>query len=212
MLLKKNNSEKMKRFLIVDDYSVVRKGLELLLKVNFGDVSIDMASSYNEALNKIESAVYDLVILDVTMNGVEDLTIVEKMITKRPRIKILVFTSHSEEKYGPFFAKAGAKGFVNKEISDEKFIKIVEHILNNELHFEIDVKNSPNNRCFAEVIDSLSDREREVFNLMVKGYGSLEISNELDLHMSTVSTYKNRLFKKLNVKNIVELIEFSKQN
>lgn len=202
----------VKRFLIVDDYSVVRKGLELLLKVNFGDVSIDMASSYNEALDKIESAVYDLVILDVTMNGVEDLTMVEKMIDKRPKIKILVFTSHSEEKYGPFFAKAGAKGFANKEISDEKFVKIIKQILDNELYFETDVKSATNNKCFAEVIDSLSDREREVFNLMVKGYGSLEISNELDLHMSTVSTYKNRLFKKLNVKNIVELIEFSKQN
>jgi DNA-binding NarL/FixJ family response regulator len=200
------------RFLIVDDYSVVRKGLELLLKLNFENANVDMASSYDEALSKIESTVYDLVVLDVTMNGVEDLAMVEKMIDKRPRIKILVFTSHHEEKYGPFFAKSGAKGFANKEISDEKFVKIAKQILDDEVYFETDVDNPMNDKCFAEIIDSLSDREREVFNLMVKGYGSLEISNELDLHMSTVSTYKNRLFKKLNVKNIVELIEFSKQS
>ena len=201
-----------KNIIIVDDYLVVRKGIELIVKESLPSCNVYCADSYEELLKVLSQVKAGMVLLDINMYGEENIGIIAEIKNIQPTSKILVFSSYDEKKYGLRYIKAGANGYLNKSCTDELLVEAITTILEKGYYYSenlrqnLEKKSSKSNK---NLIDKLSNREFEVFNLMINGYGSLEISNKLDIHMSTVSTLKNRMFQKLNIKNIVELLEFS---
>lgn len=201
-----------KSIVIVDDYLVIRKGIELILKENLPNYEVFCSETYDTLLDLLRERHIDLILLDINMYGEENLGIISQIKTLRPTSKILVFSSYDEKKYGLRYIKAGANGYLNKLCSDDLLVKSINEILVKGYYYSDALKQNLERlgaKSYKNLIDKLSNREFEVFNLMINGYGSLEISNKLDIHMSTVSTLKNRMFQKLNIKNIVELLEFS---
>jgi DNA-binding NarL/FixJ family response regulator len=192
--------------LIVDDHSIVRAGIEILLSDKVDNPFFYETDCFEKCLYFVSNYAIDLVILDINLPDGLKTMMITKIRTINPDQKILIFSAHEEDEVKIKYIKAGVNGFVSKLEDEQKFIDAVIEVLNSGNCISNDLLSRANDMSFIEIKDILSSRENEVANLMIQGYGNLEISNELSLKMSTVSTYKNRIFEKLNISNVIELV------
>ena len=205
-----------KSILLVDDHLVVRKGVELILKGAIPNATFYNSENYEETIEIVKAIKLDLILLDINIKGVENIKIMHLIKEIQNQVKILIFSSHDEKQYGVRYIQNGADGYLNKFCSEDKVIAAVNEILEKGSFLSNDIKNKfeskSNKKSNKSSIESLSNREFEIAKLLINGYGNLEISNKLDIQMSTVSTYKNRIYVKLNVNNIVSLSDLFKEN
>lgn len=199
------------KILIVDDHMVVKMGVSIILNSEIDDLDIQFTSTYSETLEKVKQFSYDLIILDINIPGGKNIEMISEIKAIVPEVKILMFSAHEEEFYALRYVSAGADGFLNKLSSEEKLIEAVRSIRELGKYLTDNLIDQLNNNLLNDEplnpFDKLSKREIEIANLLVRGDGNLEISNNLGIQMSTVSTYKNRIFEKLKINNLVELIE-----
>ncbi|MCP1301298.1 response regulator transcription factor [Chryseobacterium sp. S0630] len=196
-----------KKILIADDHHVVRIGTAMILEKNFNHLEVDFAETYGEAKQKIESEKYDLVILDIELPG----SILKSMVKEIKEISedtlILIFTSYKEN-IALQYIEEGANGFLNKQSDPENFVKVVEALFKDGNYYTPEIMSELlKGDKKRKAIENLSERELQVFNLLAKGNGNLEIANALDIEESTVGTYKRRVYQKLKITNLVELLE-----
>lgn len=196
-----------KKILIADDHHVVRIGTALILEKNFNDVEVDFAETYDEAKRKIESEKFDLLILDIELPGSILKSMVKEIKSISPETFILIFTSYKEN-IALQYIEEGANGFLNKQSDPEHFVKAVEAIFKDGYYYTSEMMNEIlKGNQKKKAIENLSERELQVFNLLAKGNGNLEIANTLNIEESTVGTYKRRVYQKLKISNLVELLE-----
>lgn len=201
--------------LLVDDHLVVRKGIEIMLKDKINNAIVHSVANYDEALDVLKLDNIQLVLLDININGVENIKIMQEIKSIRPKTKILIFSSHDEKQYGLRYIQQGADGYLDKFSSEDKIILAINQMLTKGSFYSKETETKLNDKGVKKrqtgTIDNLSNREHEVSRMLINGYGNLEIANKLNIQMSTVSTYKNRVFEKLNVNNVVALAELFKQ-
>lgn len=201
------NKTKECTVLIADDHAIVRFGLGLLLKEVNTQTKCFEATSYEQARDILAEQPVDLLILDIHMPGGDNIKSVEDFKVDFPQVKILIFSSYPEKIYAARYIKAGADGYLHKDATEDSMKKVITAVLRGELlalmHEEC--KDTLTDETYQ--MSTLSDRELDVAKLLADGLGNLEIANSLSLQMSTVSTYKKRVFDKLNVNNISELIQ-----
>lgn len=204
-----------KRILIVDDHFVVRAGTTLILESKFHDLLVDEAENYAELLEKLKLNVYDIIILDINMPGSKQVAMISEIKNIQEFANILVFSAY-EDSIALQYIKEGASGYLNKLCPESELIIAVESILETGKYYsEAILKNMMEvmvNKNFANPINKLTSNEYKIFELIVNGNGNIEISNSLNLHPSTVSTYKSRILKKLNAKTITELFNIYREN
>lgn len=202
--------------LLVDDYLVVRKGIDIVIGGNFPKAVVHNAENYAEALEIMKAVNINLVVLDIIMNGVEDVKIMKEIKKIQPNTKILIFSCHEEENYGLRYIKNGADGYLHKYCTEETIVSAFNKVLSEGFYYSESIKSKlklkKNKSLTQNPIDSLSNREFEIARMLIDGCGNLEIANKLNIQMSTVSTYKNRVFEKLDINNIVALSTFFKEN
>ncbi len=203
------------RILVADDHEIVRMGMLRIIKQLKPNAHLAEVNDYKSLYSAISKDNYDLVILDVNMpNGsFQDAVVFIKL--KQPSIKILVFSSQDEQIYAVRYLKLGADGYLNKESSSAKIDQALSAMLSTGRYLSEEVRDamisdSLNGPAKSTPIAALSNRELQIANKLVEGIPLKELSNTLNLHASTVSTYKNRLFEKLNIKSIPELVEILK--
>ncbi|MDR6404052.1 MULTISPECIES: response regulator transcription factor [Chryseobacterium] len=201
-----------KRILIADDHYVVRMGTAIIIEDHYPQIMIDHAQNFSQVLEKITENEYALVILDIEMPGSTFEHMIKEIKKIRNDIKILIFTSHKEKEAIPYLS-VGANGYLNKSCEDTKILDAIQSIFTEGyyypqvlLHDFINNKNYKPESSETRPLDLLSEREAIIYQYLVEGNGILEISNKLDLHMSTISTHKLRIFKKLQVNSIAELV------
>lgn len=210
----------MKRVLIADDHSIVRLGASIIIKEVLKTEDIVHAESYDEAKRKIQEAQYDLLILDLNMPGGNNIRMVQEILNLQPEIKILVFSSYDEQIYALRYIEAGAMGYLNKSTSMLELRDALERLKEGKKYMSDSVRDQ-----YIEILTksktevnkknpllTLSDRETDVAKQLIKGYGVVDVAKAMDLNPSTVSTYKSRIFKKLNIKNIPDLIKIFSLN
>lgn len=204
----------MKNFLLIDDHEIVRSGVKNVLQELFKPCEIYEANDEKSALNQLKAHKYDLVIMDVQMPGTDTAGLMEYIKTRYADIKVLMFSMSSENVYAKRFLKAGAMGFVSKNAGLTELKKAVELVLNNRKYISENLaeqlaaeigSEQPNNP-----FDKLSAREFEIANLLITGKSGSQISELLSINSSTVGTHKARLFEKLGVSNLPELIEVAR--
>lgn len=202
------------RILLADDHMIVRQGIHLLIEDLFEDTLVFQAASLQQIRELSEKQTFDIAILDAQYSDGNCITVIPELKERQPELKVLVFTSFEEENYALRFIEAGANGYLSK-LSDEKAIK--KAIL--ELHETGSFATALTKKLLVlkeinptslNPLNALSEREREIALLYTKGYGNLEIANELDLKQNTISTFKSRIFEKLNINSIVELADLVK--
>lgn len=199
------------KILIADDHSVVRQGVSLILREFFTGMEVTQVDTFDNTLDMLNREQYNLILLDINLPGGNSVTMIDDIRAIQLKVKILVFSAYDEDQYALRYIQAGADGYLNKLSSEEKIIEAVNIILNGEVYIGENIKNMLAQHPDAMLYDNpfflLSNREMEITLLLVNGEGNLEIANKLNLRMSTVSTYKSRIFEKLGVSNVVSLAE-----
>ncbi|WP_454045427.1 response regulator transcription factor [Chryseobacterium sp. Marseille-Q8038] len=204
-----------KKIIIADDHFVVRLGTTLILESHYKEVKISYAESYTELTDKLYAEQFELLILDINMPESKYLSMIGEIKTIQPNLKILVFSVYDNDIAVQYIIE-GADGYINKLSDENNILEAVQQIFETGTYYSPDIvkklvssvkKDTPINP-----LETLSEREKEIFDLLVKGYGNIEVSNELNLHLSTVSTYKARIYKKLNIKNTVDLVRLGDRN
>ncbi|MCM4167643.1 DNA-binding response regulator [Arenibacter sp. H213] len=199
------------RILVADDHEIVRMGLVLILKQLNPLAIISEVEDYKSLSSRITEENFDLVILDVNMPNGTLQQAMDLIKIRQPKIKILIFSAQDESIYALRYLKMGADGFLQKFSSKEKIDEALSAMLQKGRYLSEDMKelmfsNTLNKQDDSSSIEALSNRELEVANKLIEGLTLKELSNQLNLHVSTVSTYKNRIFEKLNIQSVPELI------
>ena len=203
-----------KKILIVDDHLVVRNGVAMVLEKQIEDVAISNAENFFEAIALLKEGSFDLIVLDINIPGGKSTEMITDLRAIQPCVRILVFSAHEEEHYALKYITAGANGYLNKLCSEEKMMFAINSIFESSTYISAELVNklveAKGRKKAINPMDILSKREHQIAQLLINGNGNLEISNMLDIHMSTVSTYKARVFEKLKISNLVELINLYK--
>lgn len=193
------------QILIADDYPVVRQGLSFMIKDKYPDADIFFAADFDTVLQTLMERKLTLAICDVNMPGCNNFHMVHAIKQVQPEVKIIIYSGYSEKLYAQRFLKAGADAYLTKDADDQYLLDAMCCILGNDHHL-INAPNKEADKGTINPITLLSDRELEIAHLFVKGWGSLEICNALGLNKTTVSTYKKRIYEKLNISTLSELV------
>lgn len=191
----------MKQALVVDDHPIVREGVRDLLQRAFPSLLIKDSPGSDEVLKEVCEYPWAFVVLDINLPGQNGLDIIKKAKSCCPGIPIIVFSLYSERQYAARALRAGAIAYLSKDRSPRDLIDVVTMALEGK-----PVKK-PREAMVSQPV--LSDREVQVLGLFVKGMSRKEISQALSISEKTISTYKARLFHKLGVRNVVELIRYA---
>lgn len=205
-----NQNLKTLRFLLADDHSLIRQGMSFLLEEINIDIEIFQAFNLQKTVESVKTYPIDIAIIDALFPDGNSLSIIPEIKKIRPEIRILIFTGIDESTHSLKFINAGANGFLSK-MSDEEDIKnaLLKMIHDGEYISAVTqtlLLSSIQNPKLINPLQQLSEREREIAEMYAKGLGNLEIANQLNIKQNTVSTVKKRIFDKLNIENIVELI------
>ena len=206
------------RLLLVDDHALVREGIRSSL-VHFSSIQpVGEAANGKEALRKCKELRPDVVLMDLNMpemNGLEATALIRE---KFPETKIIALTVHDNKEYIFKILRAGAHGYVLKDTSPEELVRAIESVARGGAFFSPAVSNvllqdfvrAPNS---AEPVqeNQLSGREQEVLRSIALGKTTKEVAAELNLSARTVETYRVRLKRKLNARNVTELLNHARK-
>ena len=196
----------MKKILLADDHGIVRIGISNVIKQKYPTVNVFQAENIFEANSIVNDQIIDFAIIDIKMPGGSSIDLVKHIKVIQPRTKLLMYSGLNEEQYGHRFLKLGVNGFLSKHEAVEEVLNAIEVINSGKTYISDDLANKMKNNS-TNSLDNLSARELEIISLMSEGFGNLEISKELDLKTSTVSTYKKRVMEKFNAENPIDLID-----
>jgi two-component system invasion response regulator UvrY len=198
--------------IVADDHGIVRMGLVQTIKRLRPDVTISEVEDFKSLYKAILKEELDLAIMDVNMPNGSVQEAIDYIKIHQPNLKILIFSSQDEELYAMRYLKMGAGGYLSKQSSTAIIETALTAMLSTGRYISEDVKEamfleSLNGAKKNSPFEALSDRELQIANKLAEGLPLKEISNQLNLHSSTISTYKNRLFEKLHIRSIPELVE-----
>ncbi len=197
--------------MIVDDHSVVRDGVEQIIGKSHDIVLTGKSSTADEAIRMLNESPVDLAIVDITLKGsVGGLELVKAIVERFPRTRVLVMSMHDETIYGERAMKAGARGYIMKEVASLHLTEAIRKIMAGELFISEVLQKKIISRAIKGAagelsVESLSDREFEVFQLIGNGFSAKEIAEKLNLSTNTVESHRNRIKSKLNLKDSAEL-------
>ena len=206
----------MIRVLIVDDHTLVREGLKQILASN-PEISVaGEAGDGREVLSKIRERDYDVIILDISMPGRSGVDVLKQVKSIRPEQNVLMLSMYPEEQFALRSLRAGASGYLTKRSASTELVDAIRKISKGHRYISpslAEVLASDLSRTGSEVPhETLSDREYEIMRLIARGKTITEIGRELSLSVNTVSTYRSRIMKKMNLKTNAELTYYAFQN
>jgi DNA-binding NarL/FixJ family response regulator len=204
--------------LLVDDHPVTRQGVALLINQQPDLTVCGEADSAPAAIELIEQCKPDMAIVDLTLKTTGGIELIKHARTLRPDMPVLVMSMHDESLYAERALRAGASGYIMKQEASDKILTAVRHVLSGELYLSEKMKVKMLHRLVKsrkeEVvfsIDSLSDREMEVFQLIGNGYSTRQIASKLNLSVKTIDSYREHLKLKLGLGNGTELVRHAIQ-
>jgi two-component system, NarL family, invasion response regulator UvrY len=191
--------------LITDDHSMIRKGLKLYLQLNLGHTDIAEAGSCHELMKELIKKKYTHLVLDIILSDGSTLEVIPNIRRVYPDLNIMVFSMQPAEVYGEALKQYGIRYYLSKTAGEEEIVQTLKHFTQNEEPSrslkEIRHQDNP--------FRALAPRELEILHYVLKGIGTKDIAETLNVKMNTVSTIKTRIYEKTNAGNIKELIELA---
>ncbi len=202
------------RILVADDHTLVRQGLKKILESQPGWEVIAEAGDGREALRQTLERQPDVIILDIAMPRLNGVEAVQQIVRRVPAARVLVLSMYVDEAYVTRTIRAGALGYLLKDSADVDLIRAVSAVANGKSFFSPAVARiilDEGGRQLAERgatdrYDTLSEREREVFQLIAEGMTNKEVADALHISPATVETHRARLMEKLDVHSTAELV------
>ena len=215
MAQKRQQSTK-KRIFIVDDHPIVREGLITIINHDKDLAVCGEADEPQEALKAISELRPDVVIVDITLKNSDGIELTKSIKARYPKLPVIVLSIHDESVYAERALRAGAQAYLMKEVVSENIVTAIRTVLSGEIYVsnkmgkkflhklagsKVDTNSTP--------IDSLSDRELEIFRLIGQGYKPSKIAKSMHLSVKTVETYRARIKEKLNLADADELLRYA---
>lgn len=194
--------------LLVDDHALVRSGIRAVLNQGDGIRVIAEAEDGESAIDLVRQNPPDVVLMDVNMPGIGGMEATRRIVRLNPKVKVIILTVHNEEPYPTRLFKAGAAGYLTKGCSVEEMVQAIRqvhaggHFVSNAIAQSVALSMLPGHES---PLERLSQREMQVFMMLMRGDRPQQISDTLHLSPKTVSTYRTRLFSKLGVKSDADL-------
>jgi DNA-binding NarL/FixJ family response regulator len=203
----------MIRVVIADDHTLVREGLKQLLKAAGGIDVIGEARDGHDVLKAIRESDFDVLLLDMSMPGKSGMELIKQVKSEKPRLRILVLSMHQEHQYAVRAIKSGASGYLTKDSASAQLVSAIEKVagggafISAEVAEQLALGAMPLSEGLPHT--ALSDREYQVFRMLVSGQAVTAIADELNLSVKTVSTHKARLMEKMGLDNQAELVRYA---
>jgi len=190
--------------LLADDHSIIRNGLKLYVQLNLGYTDITEVSSCNGLMNELVKKKYTHLVLDIILSDGSTLEVIPNIKRVYPNLNIMVFSMQPEEVYGEALKQYGITYYLSKTVGEDEIIEMLHKFINNQ---EPVIKRQPVTK--DNPFSALAPRELEILHYVLKGVGTKEIADNLNLKMNTISTLKTRIYEKTNAGNIKELMELA---
>ena len=210
--------ENKKKIFIVDDHPIVRDGLTTIINHEKDFEVCGQADEAREAFKAISELKPDVVISDISLKNSDGIELTKNLNARYPTLPVIVLSIHDELTYAERALRAGAQAYLMKEVASENIVTAIRTVLNGEIY----VSNTMGKKLLHKLagskadttgtpIDSLSDRELEIFRLIGQGYKPSKIAQSMHLSVKTVETYRARIKEKLNLADADELLRYAIQ-
>ena len=201
------------RIVLADDHAIVREGLKRIVSDVADFVVAGEAADGTQVMQQVRALDFDVLVLDLSMPGRSGMELIKLVKAEKPRLRILVLSMHQETQYAVRAIKSGASGYLTKESAPAQLEQAIRKIAGGGAYISTEVAEQlalgamPGSEQLPH--ETLSDREFEVFRLLVTGEGVSEIAARLNLSVKTVSTHKSNLMHKLGLPNHTELVRYA---
>ncbi len=204
------------RIVLADDHKIVRDGLRSLLEKQADIEVVAEAEDGRTAVQKVQKHSPDIVIMDVSMHGLNGVDATCQIIAKSPNTKVLALSMHSDKQFIEGMLKAGASGYMLKDSAFKELVSAIHTIASNQVYLSPPIASIITEECFhkksetdSSVHSILTAREREVLQLLAEGRSTKEISLCLDVSVKTVETHRKHIMDKLGIYSIAELTRYA---
>jgi DNA-binding NarL/FixJ family response regulator len=205
------------RILVADDHSIVRKGLRSILEEEASFEVVGEAANGREAVKLCEAEQPDIAILDVGMPQLNGIEVVVHLQKVSPQTKALMLSMHCDETYILRALNAGARGYLLKDTAEDEVVPAIRNLMRGSSYFSPAIKHAFSEeylrhlrkRGLHDSFDTLTDREREVLQLLAEGRSNKEVAAMLDIGVSTVDTHRMNLMQKLNLHSTAEIVLYA---
>ena len=203
----------MIRIVIADDHAIVREGLKRIVGEHSDMQIAGEASNGTEVMQRVRELEFDVLLMDLSMPGRSGMELIKLVKSEKPKLRVLVLSMHQETQYAVRSIKSGASGYLTKETAPALLEQAIRKVAAGGAYVGPDVAEQlalgamPGSDSVPH--ESLSDREFQVFRMLVTGTSVTDIARELHLSAKTVSTHKTNLMQKLGVSNQSELLRYA---
>jgi DNA-binding NarL/FixJ family response regulator len=204
--------------MIVDDHPLARRGLARLVTRSEEFDVVGEADDVESALANFEEIHPDLMVIDISLKNGNGIELIHKLKARGEEVQIVVLSMHDESLYAEEALRAGARGYINKQEASEKIVEAMHRVMEGGVYLDPRFADQivrrlaqPNKSMGLSPVESLSDREREVFQMHGDGKSVKEIAAELGLSPKTIETYRENIKLKLNLRSSNELVRYAVQ-
>ncbi len=205
----------MIRILVADDHPIFRNGLRHIIEEE-DNMELEEAASGKEVFGRLSKTTYDVLVLDIEMPDSNGLEVLKQVKLSYPKLPVLMLSFYSEEQYAIRALKLGANGYLTKESAASDLVKAIEMVIAGKKYITQNVAEKLSNGLMKDegkpAHEMLSDREYQVFCMIAEGKSSGDISKVLNLSPKTVSTYKARIYDKMDISNDVQIVRYAIEN
>lgn len=203
------------KILLVDDHKIMRAGLKSIICEQKGMDVIGEASNGHEAVKLAGKLMPDLVVMDLSMPGLNGIEATSQIISANPYIKVLALSMHSEKMFITRTLQEGATGYLLKDCALDELVQAIKSVISGRTYLSPDIADVvlTDYRQMLNKEDSplslLSKREREVLQLIAEGHSTRKIAEELSLSTKTIETHRSQLMVKLDLHSVADLTKFA---
>ena len=204
------------KVLLADDHKIVRDGLRTLLEKNAEVKVVGEAEDGRTAVQLAKKLSPDIVIMDVAMPDLNGIEATRQVVAEHPGVKVIAVSMHSDKRFVAEMLKAGASAYLSKDYAFDELEKVIRTVMANKVYLSPDisgvvvesyVRHTPKPESTA--FSLLSDREREVLQLVAEGKTAKEIAEHLHVSIKTIETHRTNIMTKLNIHRVAELTKYA---
>ncbi len=201
--------------LIADDHALIREGLKKILSEEPDMKVVGEANNVVELFAQLKRLPVNIVLMDITMPGESGLDAMKELHQKYSQMPVLILSIHPEHRFAVRALKAGAAGYIMKQSAVAELVQAIRKVVSGGKYVSVELAEqmaTDLQHSDKPLHETLSDREFQVMRLLAAGKKSSEIANELSVNLSTVNTYRSRIFEKMKMKSNVDLTRYAIEN